>query len=107
MRFSKLAVLAVVPLTVSASVLPRTGGDGGNDNACNPGPIKCCNTLQTQAESPLTAILGLLGVVLGPVNALIGTNCTPLSVLALAGNSCSSQPVCCSNVAMACLFYDQ
>ncbi|KAF9033162.1 hydrophobin-251 [Panaeolus papilionaceus] len=99
MYATKLAVLAAIPLAVSATVLPRTGGSG-NDNSCNTGPVQCCNQLQTQAQSPYTSILALLGVDLGPVTALIGANCSPLSVIAAAGNSCSTQPVCCTNVAM-------
>ncbi|KAF9039960.1 hydrophobin-319 [Panaeolus papilionaceus] len=99
MYFSKLAVLAAVPLAVTATILPRTGGGGGNDNACNTGPVQCCTQLQTQSQYPLTGILALLGVVLGPVTALIGSNCSPLSVIAAAGNSCSAQPVCCTNTA--------
>ncbi|PPR08287.1 hypothetical protein CVT24_001124 [Panaeolus cyanescens] len=100
MHFSTLVAFAAVPLAVSATVLPRTGGGGGNNNACNTGEVKCCNQLQTQAEYPLTSLLGLLGVVLGPVTALIGSDCSPLSVLAISGNSCTTQPVCCTGLAL-------
>ncbi|KAF9039955.1 hydrophobin-319 [Panaeolus papilionaceus] len=99
MYTTKLAVLAAVSLAVNAAVLPRGGDASGNNNACNTGPVQCCNTLQSQADSPLTGVLGLLGVVLGPVSSLIGTSCSPVNASGVGGNSCSAQPVCCNNVA--------
>ncbi|KAK7686589.1 hypothetical protein QCA50_010189 [Cerrena zonata] len=64
---------------------------------CNTGPIQCCN--QTLAATdPLVGLLaGLLGVVLGPITALVGVNCSPISVIGVGGNSCSANPVCCTN----------
>ncbi|KAF9051488.1 fungal hydrophobin-domain-containing protein [Panaeolus papilionaceus] len=82
-----------LPLLASASVLPRTDGPS---NQCNTGPIQCCNNVGTANALGLGSILSLLGIVLDPVTALIGINCSPLSVIGIGGNSCSATPVCCT-----------
>ena len=57
-----------------------------------------------QASNPLVGILaGLLGVVLGPITALVGVNCSPISVIGVGGNSCNANPVCCTNNAVVCI----
>ena len=55
----------------------------------------------TQA-TPLqsTIIAALLGLLLGPIDALIGINCSPISVIGVGGNSCNANPVCCTNSAV-------
>ncbi|KAF9442681.1 fungal hydrophobin, partial [Macrolepiota fuliginosa MF-IS2] len=64
---------------------------------CNTGTQLCCNSAQS-ASDPVTALLtGLLGLNLGSVTGLIGLTCSPLSVAGVGGNSCTAQPVCCSN----------
>uniref|UniRef100_A0A0W0G013 Hydrophobin n=1 Tax=Moniliophthora roreri TaxID=221103 RepID=A0A0W0G013_MONRR len=61
---------------------------------CSTGPIQCCNSIQA-ANSPVAAgLLGLLGIA---VQSYSGITCTPISVLSLGGNSCTSQTVCCEN----------
>ncbi|KAJ3490886.1 hypothetical protein NLJ89_g11395 [Agrocybe chaxingu] len=64
---------------------------------CNTGPIQCCNTTGTTKDTPIAALLGLLGVVVQGVDVLIGVTCTPISVIGIGGNSCTAQPVCCTN----------
>jgi len=45
------------------------------------GPVQCCSNLQT-ADSPVSNTLGgILGAALGPVDALIGLGCTPITVM--------------------------
>jgi hypothetical protein len=64
---SSLALLAVATPTPQAS-------------QCNTGPIQCCNSLQ-HADSPSVApLLGLLGIVVQSVTALVGVGCSPISV---------------------------
>ncbi|KAJ3560371.1 hypothetical protein NP233_g10884 [Leucocoprinus birnbaumii] len=41
---------------------------------------------------------GLLGLGLGSITGLIGLNCNPISaIVGIGGNSCSQQPVCCTD----------
>lgn len=44
-----------------------------------------------------SAILSLLGVVVGDITGAIGLGCSPLSVVGLGQSSCSASPVCCQN----------
>ncbi|KAL1713286.1 fruiting body protein SC1 [Schizophyllum commune] len=89
MRFS-LALLAL-PVLAAASAVPR-GGAG----QCNTGPVQCCNTVTKSDDKQVTNLLGPLGLSLGSVTGLVGLNCSPLSVIGVGGNSCSSQTVCCT-----------
>ncbi|KAF8065012.1 hydrophobin [Lyophyllum atratum] len=74
----------------------RRGTPSGTPNQCNTGPVQCCNSV-TQANNPVAALLiGLLGIVVGPTVA-VGLTCSPLSIIGIGGNSCTSQPVCCTN----------
>ena len=34
------------------------------------------------------------------INALLGVGCSPISVIGVGGNSCSANPVCCTNNAV-------
>ncbi|KAL0948088.1 hypothetical protein HGRIS_010709 [Hohenbuehelia grisea] len=103
-RASSVAILAL-PVLAAATAVPRDLPA----SQCNTGDLQCCN--QTQTATPaLTSVLGgLLGIVLGPITGLIGLTCSPLSVIGVGGNSCSQQPVCCSNnsfngvIALGCL----
>lgn len=60
-----------------------------------------------------SAILSLLGVVVGDITGAIGLGCSPLSVVGLGQSSCSASPVCCQNnnvvrlvSCLRCLFVD-
>ncbi|KAF8963578.1 hydrophobin-315 [Flammula alnicola] len=70
-------------------------------NDCDTGSVQCCASLQSARLADALASAGLLGVsieaILGNVNGLVGLACVPLSLISLSGNSCSTQPVCCSN----------
>ncbi|KAK0443346.1 fungal hydrophobin-domain-containing protein [Desarmillaria tabescens] len=78
-----------------SSVLPR-GGDGAT---CTTGTAQCCDSTESaSALSPAVAtLLGLLGVVVSDIAANVGVTCSPISVIGVGGNSCSSQTVCCEN----------
>ncbi|CAA7269621.1 unnamed protein product [Cyclocybe aegerita] len=45
----------------------------------------------------LGPLLGILGLVINPINAIVGVTCSPIDVIGIGGNSCSAQPVCCQN----------
>ncbi|KAF8161403.1 hydrophobin-251 [Crassisporium funariophilum] len=88
-RASTFFVFAL-PLLAAATAIPRDGD-------CNTGPISCCNSLQQSNSTSVSQLAGLLGIVLPSIAGLVGLTCNPISVLGLGGNSCSSQPVCCTN----------
>ncbi|PPQ89208.1 hypothetical protein CVT25_001277 [Psilocybe cyanescens] len=92
--FARASTLVLaLPLLAAASAVPRTDGPS---NQCNTGPVQCCNTVLQSGTTSTNLILGLLGIVLGPVTGLLGLNCTPIGVLGIGGNSCTAQPVCCT-----------
>ena len=46
----------------------------------------------------MSVILALLGIVLDNVNALVGLDCSPITVVGVGtGNQCSAQTVCCDD----------
>ncbi|KAG9226669.1 hypothetical protein CCMSSC00406_0006106 [Pleurotus cornucopiae] len=63
---------------------------------CSTGEVKCCNDLKKKEDPAVGLILGLLGIVLGPIVGLIGLHCSD-PILGLGGPKCSSQTVCCTN----------
>ncbi|KAJ3490118.1 hypothetical protein NLI96_g1662 [Meripilus lineatus] len=83
-------------VTVTVPATP-TGGAGSGGN-CNTGPIQCCNQVQeANAGGPLTTLLNLLGIVISPLNALVGSDCSPINVIGAGQSSCSATPICCTN----------
>ncbi|KAJ3573936.1 hypothetical protein NP233_g2113 [Leucocoprinus birnbaumii] len=90
MRFSAVFALAL-PAIALATAVPRQSG------SCNTGPVQCCSQVQDSSTLSESLLSGLLGLGLGPITGLIGLSCTPLSILGVGGNSCSQQPVCCTN----------
>ncbi|KAF9045355.1 hydrophobin-251 [Panaeolus papilionaceus] len=88
-RASAVAVVAL-PILAAASVIPRDGD-------CDTGSINCCNSTMQSSITSLTSLSSLLGIALPDIGGLIGLSCSPLSILGAGGNSCSAQPVCCTN----------
>ena len=78
MHFKLLAALAL------ASVAAATPAKRAE---CATGPIQCCNSVQSASSNPISSLLGLLGIVVGDITALVGLNCSPISVIGLSGNS--------------------
>ncbi|PPQ94225.1 hypothetical protein CVT25_006651 [Psilocybe cyanescens] len=89
MQFKVLATLAL-----SATLAAATGSPASQ---CNTGDLQCCNSTGAANEASISKILGLLGIVVQDVTALVGVNCTPITVIGAGGNSCTAQPVCCTN----------
>ncbi|KAL0956188.1 hypothetical protein HGRIS_002347 [Hohenbuehelia grisea] len=84
------------PVTTTVTVT-APGSTVTSVDQCNTGPIQCCNSVQKASAPSAALLLGLLGIVLQDVTALVGITCSPLSVIGVGGNSCSAQPVCCQN----------
>ncbi|KAJ3476452.1 hypothetical protein NLI96_g11146 [Meripilus lineatus] len=82
-------------ITVTATATP-TGGSGQTE--CHTGPIQCCRQVQAaNGGGPITQLLGLLGIVVAPLNAIVGTDCSPLSIIGVGQLTCSAHTVCCQN----------
>ncbi|KAL0948208.1 hypothetical protein HGRIS_010815 [Hohenbuehelia grisea] len=64
---------------------------------CNTGKLQCCNSLERADSTVVGLLLGLLGVVIQGVEALVGITCSPIDILGIGQNSCHAQPVCCQN----------
>ncbi|KDR75961.1 hypothetical protein GALMADRAFT_140193 [Galerina marginata CBS 339.88] len=90
MRASAAFAFAL-PVLAAATAIPRTDGD------CNTGDIQCCNSTVQSSTTSLGLLSGLLGLVLPDLGGLIGLSCGGLNILGIGGNSCSAQPVCCTN----------
>ncbi|KJA29738.1 hypothetical protein HYPSUDRAFT_31724 [Hypholoma sublateritium FD-334 SS-4] len=99
MHFSQLTTMSALALATLAAATParRSSPSSSPSNQCNTGSLQCCSSVQ-QADSPAAATeLGLLGVVVQDVTALVGLTCTPVTIIGVSGTSCSAQPVCCTD----------
>ncbi|PAV14909.1 fungal hydrophobin [Pyrrhoderma noxium] len=108
MKFSTLSTFLVLPLLavatpwgapppVTTTVTVTAPASSTPVSQCNTGPIQCCQSTQTASSPVVSTLLGLLGVVVGDVTALVGVTCSPISGIGIGGNSCTAQPVCCQN----------
>ncbi|KIJ48514.1 hypothetical protein M422DRAFT_247861 [Sphaerobolus stellatus SS14] len=65
---------------------------------CNTGDAQCCNSVSSASNPSTAALLGLLGIVVQSVTAIVGLGCTPITVIGAGqGANCAQQPVCCTN----------
>ncbi|KAI8974838.1 hydrophobin [Trametes punicea] len=93
--FAKAVIYTAAVFTALAAATPVPQGTAAN---CNTGPISCCQDVRPASDASVTALLGLLNVVVDDLTASVGIQCSPLSVIGVAGGSaCSSTPVCCEN----------
>jgi len=83
-----------VTVTVTASAPPAPTGSGGGVSQCNTGNTYCCNEVTTSQEA--NVLLGLLGIVLGPIQGLVGVECSPLDIVGIGSGSCNASPACCT-----------
>jgi len=88
MHFMTLALfaLASATTTLAAATVGATGAPIPA-NQCNTGPVQCCDSIGKASDASIAKILGLLGVVVQDVNAIIGVTCTPITVIGAGGDS--------------------
>ncbi|KAI9455832.1 hydrophobin 2 [Boletus coccyginus] len=92
--FSRLATLVpIAALVAVATATPGVVEARDSVSQCNTSDQYCCNQQITQYTSAVSGVLG----VLNGLNLAGGATCSPISVIGVAGNSCTQQPVCCSN----------
>jgi hypothetical protein len=73
--FSKLAIVSSLAILAAATPTPNVPA-----SQCNTGPIQCCNSVQKASDPSVSKVLGLLGIVVQDVTALVGVTCSPISV---------------------------
>ncbi|KAF9047206.1 fungal hydrophobin [Hymenopellis radicata] len=91
----KFVTLTTLALATFAAATPAPAPR--QDAQCSTGTLQCCNTTTTATDPLVSVILSLLGIVLPDLTAIIGINCSPLSVVGVGGSECSANPVCCED----------
>jgi hypothetical protein len=83
MFFNAVAFSALITLAI-AGATPT--------NQCNTGPVQCCNTMEDSKSmsKDTKKLVGLANFDVKNLTGKIGTDCTPVSVLALSGNKWSA-----------------
>ncbi|KAF9533684.1 hydrophobin [Crepidotus variabilis] len=90
--FSKLVVIFVASVASFVAAAP-----GGISNSCDTGPVQCCDSLYKSDSAEFNVIKQLVGANV-PIGALVGSQCSPLSIIGVGGgSSCKSEPVCCDD----------
>ncbi|KAK7676945.1 hypothetical protein QCA50_020063 [Cerrena zonata] len=89
---SQLATFTVLSFTLLAVATPVR-----RQTSCATGPVQCCTSTETSTSAAAQTLLGLLGIVLNDVDVLIGTGCSPISVIGVGNGACSSNAVCCTD----------
>ncbi|KIJ29214.1 hypothetical protein M422DRAFT_235347 [Sphaerobolus stellatus SS14] len=85
-------------LPVAFGLLAAAAPSPQSVSQCNTGTASCCNTVQSASSNPVSTLLGLLGIVVGDVTAMVGLGCTPITVIGVgSGVNCAQQPVCCTD----------
>ena len=82
MQFKVFSLLAV---GATATLAAATGSSPSNQ--CNTGAAQCCNSTADAKQPVVSSLLGLLGVVVQDITGQIGVNCSPITVVGVAGNS--------------------
>ncbi|KAF8896273.1 fungal hydrophobin-domain-containing protein [Infundibulicybe gibba] len=92
------ALLLAAPLLAVAGSVPKPTGETPLSQ-CDVKNVQCCkSTEEAHSLTPETKSLlgGLVGVVTGGLGLQVAKGCSPLTIVG-GSNSCSDQPVCCSN----------
>ncbi|KAH8822430.1 hydrophobin-251, partial [Flagelloscypha sp. PMI_526] len=94
--FATLLAVAVNAMP-AVDAVERRGGSPAKSDQCNTGSIQCCNSVTKADDAKASKIIHSLNIQDVVENTVVGLNCSPLSIIGIGSNSCSAQPVCCSN----------
>ncbi|EIW61046.1 fungal hydrophobin [Trametes versicolor FP-101664 SS1] len=96
--FSRAIALTFAALPLLAVATPLEARNDAPASSCSTGALQCCESTTTAGSKSAAAILGLLGVVVQDVTAIVGLSCSPITVVGVgAGSSCSADTVCCED----------
>ncbi|TEB38294.1 fungal hydrophobin [Coprinellus micaceus] len=95
--FTRVVALATAATLFAFAAASPGGASHGGVSQCNAGKIQCCNSAQEadKVDKNTSSLLQTIGIDVKGLTGMIGSNCSPLSVAAIGGNSCTSQQVCC------------
>ncbi|TFK91052.1 fungal hydrophobin [Polyporus arcularius HHB13444] len=102
MVFARALILAALPLLAVATAI-----QGRNDSPPPSSTDLCCDSTGTASDPAVAKELSILGIVVQDVNALIGVDCSPITVIGSSG--CSATTVTCTDnshgglVALGCV----
>ncbi|TEB28846.1 fungal hydrophobin [Coprinellus micaceus] len=96
-RVSTVLAVLFFAMMAAASAIGHVARTDPPVSQCSTGPVQCCNSIVDVNTPGVSVLLELLHVDVGSVTGQIGTGCSPLSILGAGGNSCSAQPVCCTD----------
>ncbi|KAF9254742.1 fungal hydrophobin [Marasmius fiardii PR-910] len=94
MLFNKFFALSALTTLAAATAVPRTGGGGGGSGG---GDVQCCQTVTTASDPSAAHVIAVLGIVVQDVNALVGLNCSPITVVGGGNGACSGTTVTCTD----------
>ncbi|OCH85360.1 fungal hydrophobin [Obba rivulosa] len=90
MQFSALAAFAA--LATLAAATPAPGGSQPSSSDA------CCESVGEASSDPIASVLKGLGVVVQDVTAIVGVDCSPITVVGVgSGSACSGTTVSCSS----------
>jgi hypothetical protein len=84
------SLIAASSVFLAVTAMPTPGGNhGGEVSQCNGGTVQCCNSYHEveKEDESWKGILALLNINIDGLTGGIATNCSPLNVAAIGGNS--------------------
>ena len=74
--FSKLFTITVLAAATTGAIAAPQGGQ----QDCQTGQLQCCEQVGNATDPGIANELGILGIVLQDIDALVGLTCSPISV---------------------------
>ena len=93
MQFKALTAFSVASILAAATAAPN-GGGSSPANQCTTGSLECCNSTGQATDPAISTLLGLLGIDVSDVTALVGVTCSPITVIGAGGTSWYVFPPC-------------
>ncbi|CAA7270340.1 unnamed protein product [Cyclocybe aegerita] len=95
--FTKLATITLAVLAATPALISGLATTNKPSCKANTGDLQCCNAVYDHNSSKGRALLEKYGIILASVTGSVGQTCSPITGVVLSGNSCTQQPVCCTN----------
>ena len=84
MQFKALTVLSLAAILAAATGAPTKDNTG---DQCTTGSLQCCNSTGQATDPAISTLLGLLGIDVSDVTALVGVTCSPITVVGTGSTS--------------------